>query len=309
MPNAVRDLTARSSAEDWINGAGRRLRRAKLFFGHGAQDAYDEAAWMLAHVCRIPPARFDELLARDLTDVERRHADELIAERIRSRAPAAYLLHEAWLSGRRFYVDERVIVPRSFIAELLDEQFSPWLERPGKVARVLDMCTGSGCLAILAAQNFRKARIDAVDLSPDALAVAAINVRRHRLSRRVRLIESDLFSKVPHVAEGRYDLIITNPPYVDAASMRALPDEYRHEPKLALAGGAHGLSLVKRIMTEAPRFLAPNGLLVMEVGHNRAVLEKAWPRTEFTWLDTSGGDEFVCLLTREQALEATRGKG
>lgn len=298
--------TGRSSTEDWILKAGRRLQRARLFFGHGAQNAYDEAAWMLAHTCRIPPSRYDELSTHELDEAERERADALIAERIRTRAPAAYLLHEAWLSGRRFYVDERVIVPRSFIAELLEEKFSPWIERPAKVARVLDMCTGSGCLAILAAQAFRGAKVDAVDLSADALAVAAVNVRRHRLSRRLRLIESDVFSKVPR---GRYDLIITNPPYVDAASMRTLPDEFRHEPKLALAGGSNGLVLVKRIMVEAPKFLSPGGLLVMEIGHNRAVLEKAYPRTEFTWLDTSGGDEFVCLLTREQALEAICGKG
>lgn len=298
--------TSRSSTEDWILKAGRRLQRARLFFGHGAQNAYDEAAWMLAHTCCIPPSRYDELSTHDLDEAERERADALIAERIRTRAPAAYLLHEAWLSGRRFYVDERVIVPRSFIAELLEEKFSPWIERPAKVARVLDMCTGSGCLAILAAQAFTGAKVDAVDLSADALAVAAVNVRRHRLSRRLRLIESDVFSKVPR---GRYDLIITNPPYVDAASMRTLPDEFRHEPKLALAGGSNGLVLVKRIMAEAPKFLSPGALLVMEIGHNRAVLEKAYPRTAFTWLDTSGGDEFVCLLTREQALEATRGKG
>jgi ribosomal protein L3 glutamine methyltransferase len=298
--------TGRSSTEDWILKAGRRLQRARLFFGHGAQNAYDEAAWMLAHTCRISPSRYDELSMHDLDEAERECADALIAERIRTRVPAAYLLHEAWLSGRRFYVDERVIVPRSFIAELLEEKFSPWIERPAKVARVLDMCTGSGCLAILAAQAFRGAKVDAVDLSADALAVAAVNVRRHRLSRRLRLIESDVFSKVPR---GRYDLIITNPPYVDAASMRTLPDEFRHEPKLALAGGSNGLVLVKRIMAEAPKFLTPGGLLVMEIGHNRAVLEKAYPRTAFTWLDTSGGDEFVCLLTREQALEATRSKG
>lgn len=296
MPNS----SGRSSTEDWILKAGRRLQRAKLFFGHGAQDAFDEAAWILAHACRIPPSRYDELHAHDLDEAERKRADALIADRIRTRAPTAYLLREAWLSGRRFYVDERVIVPRSFIAELLEEKFSSWIEHPARVKRVLDMCTGSGCLAILAAEAFRGSKVDAVDLSADALAVAAINVRRHRLSKRLRLIESDLFSKVPCVADGRYDLIITNPPYVDTASMRTLPDEFRHEPRLALAGGSNGLLLVKRIMAEAPKFLAPGGLLIMEIGHNRAVLEKAYPRTAFTWLDTSGGDEFVCLLTREQ---------
>jgi len=295
----------RSSVEDWILKAGRRLQRAKLFFGHGAQDAYDEAAWMLAHACRIPPSRYHELSTHEPGETERKRADALITERIQTRAPAAYLLKEAWLSGRRFYVDERVIVPRSFIAELLEERFSPWIEHPAKVARVLDMCTGSGCLAILAAQAFKSARVDAVDLSADALAVAAINVRRHRLSKRLRLIESDLFNKIPR---GRYDLIITNPPYVDAASMRALPDEYRHEPKLALAAGRDGLVLARRIMAEAPKFLAPGGLLVMEIGHNRAVLEKAYPHTAFTWLDTSGGDEFVCLLTREQVVGAGKSR-
>jgi len=289
--------SGRSSTEDWILKAARRLQRARLFFGHGAQDAYDEAAWILAHACHIPPSRYHELAMHNLDEVGRNRADALISERIRTRSPAAYLLREAWLSGRRFYVDERVIVPRSFIAELLDEQFAPWIERPAKIKRVLDMCTGSGCLAVLAAQAFKGARVDAVDLSANALEVAAINMRRHRLSRRLRLIESDLFSKVPG---GRYDLIITNPPYVDTASMRTLPDEYRHEPRLALAGGSSGLALVKRIMAGAPKFLAPGGLLVMEIGHNRVVLEKAYPRMAFAWLNTSGGDESVCLLTREQ---------
>ena len=284
------------SSEDWILKAGRRLRRAKLFFGHGALDANDEAAWMLAHACRITPARLLQQLHRALTASEERRADELVAARIATRKPAAYLLREAWLSGERFYVDERVIVPRSFIAKLIGEQLSPWIEHPGKVSRVLDMCTGSGCLAILAAKTFRKAAVDAVDISPDALAVAAINVRKHRMSR-VRLLQSDLFGKVPR---GRYDLIIANPPYVDAASMRALPDEYHSEPRLALAGGGNGLSLVKRIMAGSVKFLAPNGLLVMEIGHNCAVLEKACPRTAFTWLETSAGDAFVFLLTREQ---------
>jgi len=293
----VPQSSSRSSTEDWILKAGRRLLRAKLFFGHGAQDAYDEAAWMLAHACRIPPSRYDDIATHELSEAELRRADALIAERIRTRAPAAYLLREAWLSGRRFYVDERVIVPRSFIAELLEEKFSPWIERPARVKRVLDMCTGSGCLAILAAQAFKGAKVDAVDISSDALAVAAINVRRYRLSQRLRLIESDVFTKVPR---GRYDLIITNPPYVDAPSMRALPDEYRHEPKIALAGGSNGLALVKRIMADAPKFLAPDGLLVMEIGYNRAVLERAYPRMAFTWLDAGGRDEFVCLLTREQ---------
>lgn len=290
---------SRVTAGEWITAAARRLRRAHAFFGHGTTTAEEEAVWILAHVSKLLPQRLLDALDRPASAAHRRRADELITARIRSRKPAAYLMREAWLEGLRFHVDERVIVPRSFIAGLLSDGLDPWL--PSKVESVLDMCTGSGCLAILAAKQFPSAKVDAVDLSEDALAVAAINLKRHRLGQRIRLGRSDLFEQLP---QHGYDLILSNPPYVDARAMRALPGEYRHEPEMALAGGRDGLDLVRRIISAAPRFLSPQGILVVEIGHNREALERAYPRTAFTWLETPAGDEFVFLLTRQQALEA-----
>lgn len=288
---------SRVTAGEWIAAAARRLRRAHAFFGHGATTAEEEALWVLAHASRLLPQRVVDNLHRPTTPAHRRRAEELITARIRSRKPAAYLLQEAWLQGLRFYVDERVIVPRSFIGELLQEGLEPWL--PARPDSLLDMCTGSGCLAILAAKRFPGAAVDAVDISEDALAVAAINLRRHRLGRRIRLGHSDLFEQLPRHG---YDLILSNPPYVNAKSMRALPHEYRHEPALALAGGKDGLDLVKRILAAAPAFLSPQGVLVMEIGHNREALEHAFPRLPFTWLETSAGGDMVFLLTRRQLM-------
>jgi len=290
---------SRVTAGEWITAAARRLRRARAFFGHGTTTAEEEALWILAHVSKLLPRHLLDALDHPAAPAHRRRADELIAARIRSRKPAAYLLQEAWLEGMRFHVDERVIVPRSFIAGLLTDGLEPWL--PSKVHSVLDMCTGSGCLAILAAKQFPRAKVDAVDLSEDALAVAAINIKRYRLGQRIRLGRSDLFDQLPPHS---YDLILSNPPYVDARAMRALPGEYRHEPALALAGGKDGLDLVRKIISAAPGFLSPQGILVVEIGHNREVLECAYPRTPFTWLETPAGDGFVFLLTRQQALEA-----
>jgi ribosomal protein L3 glutamine methyltransferase len=215
---------------------------------------------------------------------------------VRERTPAAYLTHEAWLGEFRFYVDERVIVPRSFIAELLRDGLAPWIADAKRVRSALDLCTGSGCLAVLAAHAFPKAQVDAADLSPEALQVARRNVKDYALGKRVRLVRSDLFKRL---AARRYDLILSNPPYVDAATMRALPREYRREPRLALAGGRDGLELVRRMLAQAAAHLNPGGLLIVEIGHNRAVLEKAYPRLPFTWLETSAGDDYVFMLRRE----------
>ncbi len=227
---------------------------------------------------------------------ERRKVNRLIEQRVRTRRPLAYLLKEAWLDGRRFYVDERVIVPRSFIAELLHERFRPWIARPARVRRALDLCTGSGSLAVLTALAFPRARVDASDISRAALAVARRNVRAHGVGRRVRLARADLFAGLP---DEKYDLIIANPPYVDARSMGRLPREYRHEPKLALAGGRDGLRFVRRILHEAALFLRPKGLLAVEIGHNRRALENAFPRIPFIWPETSAGDARVFLLPCE----------
>jgi ribosomal protein L3 glutamine methyltransferase len=230
----------------------------------------------------------------ELTARERREVRRLIDARVRTRRPLAYLIHEAWLDDRRFYVDERVVVPRSFIAELLRDGLRPWVTGP--VHRALDLCTGSGCLAILLALTFPKAAIDATDISRAALAVARRNVRAYRLSRRVRLVQADLFSGIKRK---QYDLIVANPPYVGAAAMRKLPAEYRYEPRLALAGGPDGLAFVRRILDGAAEFLRPGGCLVVEVGHNRRGVERAFPRIPFVWAEVSAGDDCVFLLQRE----------
>lgn len=286
-----------ATVSDALEQVAQRLERARLFFGHGTHKAYDEAAWMLLHVLRLPPDRLDSVLERRLTPVQEAGFAALLERRIRERIPAAYLLHEAWLGPYRFYVDERVIVPRSFIAELLMEKLQPWLERPGRAMNVLDLCTGSACLAILAALKLSRARVDASDLSDKALAVARRNVRDYKLGERVRLLKSDLFRDLPPKS---YDLILSNPPYVDAASMRGLPKEYRHEPEMALASGRDGLDAVRVILRSAKRYLSEKGLLVVEIGHNRAALERTFPHLPFTWLEVSAGDEYVFLLEGRQ---------
>lgn len=279
-----------------IAAAATRFRKARLAYGHGTLNADDEAAWLMVHALRCPfedlPAQIDQPLAAAIT----RRARQLFERRITERIPAAYLTQEAWLGEHRFYVDERVIVPRSYIAELLRDHLRPWLPASRKPKTILDLCTGSGCLAIVAAHVFPQAVVDAVDLSAGALAVARRNVRDHRLVSRLRLLHSDLFAALPG---RRYDLIISNPPYVGDTAMRRLPAEYRHEPELALHGGRDGLDLVRRILAEAPDHLAPRGWLVMEVGHYRARVERAFPRLPFIWAETSGGDDCVLLLQRE----------
>jgi ribosomal protein L3 glutamine methyltransferase len=286
-------------AEAWRE-TERVFRRARLHYGHGTQNPRDEAAWLVCHAAGIDLDHFAARQVEPLSAAAVRKIRALAAKRIATREPLAYLLREAWLGPHRFYVDRRVIVPRSFIAELLPEALRPWLG-PRRPARVLDLCTGSGCLAIVAAHAYPRARVDAVDISSPALAVAERNVHEHRLRARVRLLRSDLFAGV---ARERYDLIFSNPPYVDARSMRTLPEEYRHEPALALAGGRDGLDLVQRILAAATGYLTPRGVLVVEIGHNRAVLERACPRLPFTWLETSAGDRHVFLL-RRQDLAAT----
>ena len=275
-----------------IRQTERRLRAAKLHFGHGTDNARDEAAFL---VLRGLGLRFDEDLGKD---ADPGRIEPLVEKRIRQRIPAAYLLNEAWLDGLRFYVDRRVIIPRSHIAFL----FNNLRIRP---RRILDLCTGSGCLAILAARAFATAQVEASDISAAALEVAARNVRQHRLARRVRLVRSDLFEKL----RGRYDLIVCNPPYVATPSMRKLPREYRYEPGIALAGGRQGLDYARRILEAAPRYLSPGGLLVCEVGENKAALERACPRTPFVWLRpevfmlslSRTGAAFRTLSTRRRA--------
>ena len=285
-----------STLRDLMRFSVSRFREAGLYFGHGTDNAWDEAAYLLLHTLQLPVDRLEPFLDARLTSDERAAALHIIKRRITERLPAAYLTHEAWLGDARFYVDQRVIVPRSHIAELLREQLGPWVDDPWAVGRVLDLCTGSGCLAILAAQAFPEAQVDAVDISPDALAVARRNVDDYQLGDRIRLVESDAFAAL---GDALYDVIISNPPYVDAAAMSALPDEYRREPELALASGEDGLDFVRVILSEAAAHLNPNGLLVVEIGNNQAVLERAFPELPFTWLDTAAGDEYVFMLRRE----------
>jgi ribosomal protein L3 glutamine methyltransferase len=252
--------------------AERRLRAARLHYGHGTDNAHDEAAFLVLRGLGLP---FDADLGRAVDPAK---VQGLIAGRVERRIPAAYLLHEAWLAGLPFYVDRRVIVPRSHIAELLAGRMRPWLKRSPR--RVLDLCTGSGCLAILAARAFPRAEVHASDLSPAALAVARKNVERYRLQKRVRLVRSDLFAGLPAT---RYDLVVSNPPYVSSVAMRRLPAEYRYEPGLALAGGKDGLEFVRRILADAPSYLAPEGLLACEVGDGRRNVERAFPATPLLW--------------------------
>lgn len=282
---------------DLLRFAVSRFNEAGLFFGHGSDNAWDEAAYLLLHTLHLPLDRLEPFLDARLTSGERESALRILERRIIERVPAAYLTNEAWLGEHRFYVDERVIVPRSFIAELLDEELAPWIEDPWAVGRVLDLCTGSGCLAILAAHAFPDARVDAVDISSDALAVAARNVADYGLEERLRLVNADLFAGVQGE---RYDVIVSNPPYVNAESVAALPEEYRREPEIALGSGHDGLDLTRRILAEAAGHLNPGGLLVVEIGHNRDDLEAAYPETPFTWLDTAAGDQYVFLLRREE---------
>ena len=278
---------------DWLRFAVSRFNAAGLSFGHGSGSAYDEAAYLILHTLKLPLDLLEPFLDARLLQDEIAKLEEVLRKRVEQRVPAAYLAHEAWLGEHRFYVDERVIVPRSFVAELLREQLTPWIADPDSIASVLDLCTGSGCLAILAALAFPAAHVDAADISPDALEVARRNVDDYGLADRVRLKRSDLFQEL---ASRRYDLIVCNPPYVSAAAMASLPTEHRHEPQLALASGSDGLDHIRVILREAPKHLSNTGILVVEAGHNRDQLEEAFPDLAFEWLEVSAGDEFVFLL-------------
>jgi ribosomal protein L3 glutamine methyltransferase len=290
------DTESLITLRDWLRFAVSRFNESKLFFGHGSDNAFDEAAYLILHTLHLPLDRLDPFLDASLTHDEAEQVKTVIERRVRERLPAAYLTHEAWLAEHRFYVDERVIVPRSFIAELLPDQLAPWVENPDDVTRALDLCTGSGCLAILAALVFPAATIDAVDLSRDALDVARRNVADYGLQDRVELIESDLFKAL---AGRTYDVILSNPPYVNAESVAELPAEYQAEPALALGSGVDGLDATRQILAKAKSHLNPGGLLVVEIGHNRDVLEDAYPTLPFTWLDTESGDQFVFMLRQE----------
>lgn len=286
------------SVRDVLRFSVSRFQEAGLFFGHGSDNAYDEAAYLILHTLNLPLDALEPFLEARLLPQEVDQILDLVARRVEERIPVAYLTHEAWQGEFAFYVDERVIVPRSFIYELLGEPLRPWIEYDELVHRALDLCTGSAALAIQMAHHYPAAQIDAVDLSLDALEVAALNVEDYDLGERISLIHTDLFEGLDQT----YDLIVSNPPYVDAESVAALPDEYRHEPSLALGSGNDGLDATRVIIQLAARYLNPHGVLLVEIGHNRDALQMAFPELPFTWLPTSGGDGFVFLLTREQLL-------
>ncbi len=289
---------------DYIRWGASRFNEAGVFFGHGTEDAVDEAIVLVLHALHLRPGVSDEILLGRLTCEEKDRVLELLVRRVRERIPAAYLTHEAWFAGLPFYVDKRVLVPRSPIAELIDKGFEPWLEG-GPVRRVLDLCTGSGCIAVACAKALPDVRVDAADISPEALEVATVNVERHGLRDRVRPILSDLYDGLPDV---RYGLIVSNPPYVDAEELARMPAEYRHEPILGLGGGTDGLDLVRRILHGAADHLTPEGALVVEVGASKPALVSAYARVPFLWLDFERGGDAVFLLTAEQLREA-RGRG
>jgi len=293
---------------DAVRDAAARLDAAGVSFGHGTVDSIQESMWLAAHALGLAWPALTAAMGKRIAPAADKALGDLVARRIATRKPAAYLLNEAWLGPHRFYVDERVIVPRSFIFELIEMGSGSFSDRarrsrstrpenePDPISSVLDLCTGSGCLAILAALRWPKAGVDAADISPDALEVARRNVADYRLEGRVNLVRSDMFGAL---AGRTYDLIVSNPPYVNATAMRALPQEYRREPRIALASGADGLDHARVILGEARRHLNPGGRLVVEIGHNRKALEKAFPQLPFEWPTTSGGRNYVFTLPRE----------
>jgi ribosomal protein L3 glutamine methyltransferase len=282
------------TVRDLLRYAVSRFNASGLAYGHGSDNAYDEAAYLILHTLHLPLDTLEPFFDARLLASEIEEVLAVIARRADERLPAAYITHEAWMHGRRFYVDERVIVPRSFIGELLEDGLQPYVADPDEVGAVLELCTGSASLAILAAHAFPNADVDAVDISAPALEVAALNVTEYGLEDRIALFEGDLFAPLP---ERRYDVVIANPPYVNSASMAELPAEYRHEPALALAGGDDGMDIVRRIVGEARNWLTEEGVLIVEIGNERAHVEAAFGGLDLVWLPTSAGEDSVFLLS------------
>ncbi len=290
--------TELETIRDWLRYAVSSFQAAGLNYGHGTDNAYDEAVFLLLATLHLPLDQLDPFLDAKLTGTERAALHQAIERRAVDHVPVPYLTHQAWLGNFKFYVDERVVIPRSFIAELLQERLSPWVADPDRISTVLDLCTGSGCLAILAADAFLNADLDAVDISADALAVAQRNVAEYGLQDRINLVRSDLFRNV-HSEDKTYDLIISNPPYVTHAAMAALPTEYRHEPEIALAAGEDGLEAIRQIISGSRAYLNVGGILIVEAGHNRELVEAVFPDLPFTWLVTPSSEGKVFLLRRE----------
>lgn len=282
---------------DVLRFAVTRFNEAELSYGHGQANAFEEGSFLLLRALKLPLDKLDFFADAYLTHAEINALLQMIDRRVKKRVPAAYLLNEAWLMGYRFHVDESVIIPRSFIAELLRDDLQPWVDDADGVTDVLDLCTGSGCLAVMAADAFPNAKVDAVDISPDALKVARRNVAEYHFEDRITLVQSDLFQALD---TKRYDLILCNPPYVTDAAMAKLPQEYRHEPTLALAGGPDGMALVKTIVRQARGHLKRGGLLFVEVGDGRADVERVLGDIPMTWLTTSAGDDMVFMARQEE---------
>ncbi|HHL45866.1 MAG TPA: 50S ribosomal protein L3 N(5)-glutamine methyltransferase [Gammaproteobacteria bacterium] len=290
------DTDQLQTVRDFIRLGASLFNRAGLHFGHGTDNALDEAVWLVLHALHLPPDLPVEYFDARLTGAEKRAVMALFQRRVEERLPVPYLINSAWFAGLEFHVDERVLIPRSPIAELIEQGFSPWIE-PDRGNRVLDLCTGGGCIAVACAMAFPQAAVDASDLSTAALEVAEINVERHHLQEQLELVHSDLFE---NLQGRRYDIIVSNPPYVDGRDMAALPAEFRHEPELALAAGDDGLDIVRRILEQASQHLNPGGILVVEVGNSEQALVDAFPELPFVWLEFERGGDGVFLLTREQ---------
>jgi ribosomal protein L3 glutamine methyltransferase len=285
-----------STIRDLIRWSVSRFNEAGIFYGHGTENAWDEAVALIVHSLHLPNDINPAVMDARVTSKEREEIYNLIQRRVQDRVPLPYLTHEAWFAGESYFVDERVLIPRSPIAELIQNQFQPWIE-PESVHQILDLCTGSGCIAIACAKAFPDAKVVAGDISSDALAVAKINVLRHEVEEQVELHQSDLFAELP---EKKYDIIVSNPPYVDAEDMSSLPNEYHHEPELGLAAGASGLDVALRILKNALRYLSPNGILIIEVGNSEYALAEQFPDVPFTWLEFQNGGGGVFLLTAKE---------
>lgn len=282
------------TVREYILETEQRFDRAELYYGHGTSEPLDEAAWLVGSALGLAPEALDNHLDQVLDPEQITVLQDLVERRVRERIPVAYLLNEAWFAGHRFYIDERALIPRSLIAEYVLEHFQPWIDET-RVHKVLDLCTGSGCIAIAVALEFPQAHVDAADISADALSVALKNVQDYELGERLELIQSDLFSGL----EGRrYDVIVSNPPYVPHSSMLQLPEEYRHEPALALAAEDSGLDIVTRILMQAATYLNEGGVLIVEVGESREALEQRYPEIAFTWLAHESGEDSVFLLKK-----------
>lgn len=278
---------------DWLKHAVGRYKSSKVALGQVATNSHDEALYLLLRTLALPLDSDPSVLDRKLTEAEVMAVESMLDRRLVQRIPAAYLTREAFLGEYRFYVDERVIIPRSYFLEIIPQQLDAWLPSPAKVKRVVDVCTGSGCIAILLAHHFPKAQIDAIDLSPDALDVARLNVKNHKLTRRVKLHESDVFDAVPKV---KYDVIISNPPYEPTAHCDKLPEEFHREPRMALDGGEDGLDIIRKLLRQARTRLQPHGVVLIEVGGLQRAMDKEFPELDLYWMHTADGCNCVCLI-------------